>query len=130
MYIYIYIYTISILYQATLMSCGTAKHVSIDCTITLLLFGVVEHSVTLVWVSFSNNAKPTTLVVVWALCPHIALCSLDVRTTAVVPQEVVTDNRLGINSCHAISRWNIFRCYTDETRVCRLYYIYIYAVQK
>ena len=46
------------------MSCGTAKQVSVDCTITLLHFGVVERSVKLVWVSFSNNAKPTTLVVV------------------------------------------------------------------
>ena len=49
---------------ATLMSCGTAKHVSVDCTITLLHFGVVEHSVKLVWVSFSNNAKPCTTIVV------------------------------------------------------------------
>ena len=45
------------------MSCGTAKYVSVDCTITLLHFGVVEHSVKLVWVSFSNNAKPTAFVV-------------------------------------------------------------------
>ena len=49
-------------------------------------------------------AKPTTLVVVWALWPHIALRSLDVRMTAIVPQAVVTDYRLSINSCHAISR--------------------------
>ena len=49
--------------SATLMSFGTAKHVSVDY-ITLLHFCVVEHSVKLVWVSFSNNAKPTTLVVV------------------------------------------------------------------
>ena len=34
-----------------------AKHVSVDCTITLLHFGVVERSVKLVWVSFSNNAN-------------------------------------------------------------------------
>ena len=54
---------------------------------------IVEHSVKLVWVSFSNNAKPTTLVVVWALWPHIALRSLDVRMTAIVPQAVATDNR-------------------------------------
>ena len=47
---------------------------------------------------------PTTLVVVWALWPHIALRSLDVRMTAIVPQAVVTDNHLGINSCRAISR--------------------------
>ena len=60
-------HAISRLYQATLMSCGTAKHVSSNSTITLLHFGVVEHSVKLVWVSFSNNAKPTTHVVVWAL---------------------------------------------------------------
>ena len=46
------------------MNCGTAKHMSVDCTIMLLHFGVVEHSVKLVWVSFSNNAKPITLVVV------------------------------------------------------------------
>ena len=46
------------------MSCGTAKHVSVDCTITLLHFGVVEHSVKLLWVSFSNTSKPTALVVV------------------------------------------------------------------
>ena len=52
------------LYQATLMSCGTTKHVSVDFTITLLHFGIVEHSVKFVWVSFSYNAKPTTLVVV------------------------------------------------------------------
>ena len=78
MYIYIYIY-IYILYQATLTSCETAKHVSVDCTITLLHFSVVEHSVKLVWVSFSNNAKSTTLVVVCALWPHIALRSLHVR---------------------------------------------------
>ena len=51
---------ISRLYQATLMSCGTAKHVSVDCTIMLLHFGVVEHSVKLAWVSFRNNAKHTT----------------------------------------------------------------------
>ena len=57
-------HAISRLYQATLMTCGKAKHMSVDCTITLLHFGVVEHSVKLVWVSFSNNAKPTTLVVV------------------------------------------------------------------
>ena len=31
-YIYVYIHTYR-LYQATLMSCGTAKHVSVDCTI-------------------------------------------------------------------------------------------------
>ena len=31
-----------------------------------------------------------TLVVVW---PHIALRSLDVRMTAIVPQAVVTGNR-------------------------------------
>ena len=48
-------HAISRLYQATLISCGTAKHVSVDCTITLLYFGVVEHSVKLVWVSFSNR---------------------------------------------------------------------------
>ena len=35
---------------------------------------------------------------------YIALRSLDMRMTAIVPQAVVTDNRLGINSCHAISR--------------------------
>ena len=46
------------------MSCGTSKHVCVDYTITLLRFGVVEHSVKLVWVTFSNNAKPTILVVV------------------------------------------------------------------
>ena len=39
-----------------------------------------------------------------ALWPHITLRSLDVRTTAIVPQAVVTNNRLGINGCHAISR--------------------------
>ena len=33
---------------------------------------------------------------------YIALRSLDMRMTAIVPQAVVTDNRLGINSCHAI----------------------------
>ena len=56
-------HAVSRLYQATLMSRETAKDVSVDCTITLLHFGVVEHSVKLVWMSFSNNAKPTTLVV-------------------------------------------------------------------
>ena len=40
-----------------LMSCGTAKHVSVDFTITLLHFGVVERSVKLAWLSFSNNAN-------------------------------------------------------------------------
>ena len=44
-----------------------------------IYISVVEHSVKLVWVSYSNNATPTTLVVVWALWPHTALRSLDVR---------------------------------------------------
>ena len=51
-----------------------------------------------------KEKSPTTLVVVSVLWPHIALRSLDVRMTAIVPQAVVTDNRLGINGCHAISR--------------------------
>ena len=44
-YIYIYIYLgingchiVSRLYQATLMSCGTAKHVSVDCTIYIYIY--------------------------------------------------------------------------------------------
>ena len=41
----------------TLMNCGTVKHVSVDCAVTLLHFGVVERSVKLVWVSINNNAN-------------------------------------------------------------------------
>ena len=87
------------------------KHVSVDCTITLLHFGVVEHSVKSMWVSFSYNAKPTTLVVV------TLVRTLDVRMTAIVPQAVVTDNHLGINSCRAISRLyqaTLIRCGTAK----------------
>jgi hypothetical protein len=36
---------------------------SADCTITLLHFGVVEHSAELLMVSISDNAKLTSLVV-------------------------------------------------------------------
>ena len=102
--------------------------------ITLLHFGVVERSVKLVWVSFSNNAKPTTLVVVWALWPHITLRSLDVCMAAIVPQVVVTDNRLGINSCHAISRLyqaTLMSCGTAKhvSVDCTIYIIYIYYVK-
>ena len=43
-------------------------------------------------------------MVVWALWTHIALRSLDVRMAAIVAQAVVTDNRLGINGWHVISR--------------------------
>ena len=31
-------HAISRLYQATLMSCGTAKHVSVDCTIYIYIY--------------------------------------------------------------------------------------------
>ena len=65
------------MYQATLMSYGTANHVSVDCTITLLHFGVVEHSVKLVWVSFSYNAKPITLApyhFTHSGCAHDSYC--------------------------------------------------------
>ena len=56
---------------------------------------------------------------------YIALRSLDMRMTAIVPQAVVTDNRLGINSCHAISRLykaTLMSCGTAKHFLCRLYY--------
>ena len=112
------------------MSCGTAKHVSVDCTITPLHFGVVERSICEVGVgqSFSNNTKPTTLVVVRALWHNIALRSLDVRMTAIVPQAVVTDNHLGINSCHAISRLYQATLKSCGTAKHVSVYIYIYYI--
>ena len=52
MYIYIYTYTYSI-----------HIHIYINIYIYITLLHLcVEHSVKLVWVSFSNNATPTTLV--------------------------------------------------------------------
>jgi hypothetical protein len=57
-YIYIYIYTHTHTYTYI-------------CAITLLHFGVVEHSAELLMVTVSDNAKLTSLVVVWALWPYI-----------------------------------------------------------
>ena len=81
---------------------NTCLHV--DCTITLLHFGVVERSVKLVWVSFSNNANAHYPCGSLSALAHIALRTQNVRMTAIVPQAIVTDSRLGINGCHAISR--------------------------
>ena len=55
--------------------------------------------------------------------------SLDVRMTAIVPQAVVTDNRLGIDSCHAISRLyqaTLMSCGTAKHVSVDCIYIYIY----
>ena len=55
-----------------------------------------------------------------------------VRMTAIVPQAVVTDNHLGVNSCHAISRLyqaTLISCGTAKhvSVDCTIYiYIYIY----
>ena len=56
-----------------------------------------------------------------ALWPHITLRSLDVRMTAIIPQAVDTNNRFGINGCHAISRWyqaTLMSCGT-ATHLCK-----------
>ena len=63
--------------------------------------------------------------------------------TAIVPQAVVTDNRLGINGCHAISRLyqaTLMSCGTAKhvsvdcvcvcVCVCLYIYIYIYLYQE
>ena len=54
--------------------------------------------------STHTHTHTHTYIYIYTLWPHITLRSLDVRMTAIVPQAVVTDNHLGINSCHAISR--------------------------
>ena len=70
----------------------------------LLHLGVVECSVNWCGCPLAILQTPTTLVVVWALWPHTGLRTLDVRMTAIVPQAVVTDNRLGMKGCHTVSR--------------------------
>ena len=49
--------------------------------------------------------------------------------TAIVPQAVVTDNRLGIDSCHAISilyHGTLMSCGTEKHVSVDYIYIYIY----
>ena len=99
--------------------------------ITLLHLGVVERSVKLVWVSFSNNANAHyPCGSLSTLTPYrftLSGCAHD----SVVPQAVVTDNRLGINGCHAISRLyqaTLMSCGTVKHVSVDCIYIYIYRI--
>ena len=61
-YTYMHTHTHTNTHTHTHTNTHTHTYIYIFCTITLLHFGVVEHSVKFVRVSFSDNAKPNALV--------------------------------------------------------------------